>query len=86
VAASAVHRYCVIVWMNSGFHCSPIDRDRSAREPRGSAASLGHETIPDYTRFPLPAKAAPPAALNWAPRFWSCSSSLRRLSPCYKRL
>jgi hypothetical protein len=33
MTAGAVHSNCMVVWMNTGFHCSPIYRGRSAREP-----------------------------------------------------
>ena len=35
IAAGAVHRYRMIVGMNTGFHESPISRGRSARPPKG---------------------------------------------------
>src|SRR5271154_65845 len=52
VAAGAVHGYFVIVGMNTGFHGAPVCRVRSARLPGWgtTAASLGRETILDYTR------------------------------------
>jgi hypothetical protein len=41
----------MVIGVDTGFHCSPIYRGRSAREPeqlRVTAASLGHETICNY--------------------------------------
>lgn len=61
VAAGAVHRYGMIVGMNTGFHEAPFCRVRSARlakfrvrklHPRrrvATAASLGREANKNYT-------------------------------------
>jgi hypothetical protein len=46
-----VYGYLMIVGVNTGFHEAPVFRVRSARLPgwNTTAASLGRETIVDYT-------------------------------------
>jgi hypothetical protein len=52
VAAGAVYGYLMIVGVNTGFHGAPVCRVRSARLPGWdtTAASLGRETIVNYTQ------------------------------------
>ena len=50
ISAGTVDGDGMVVGVDTGFHCSPIYRGRSAREPNSTermvtAASLGHETI-----------------------------------------
>src|ERR1700730_1797685 len=52
IAASTMHGHLMVVGVNTGFHGAPVCRVRSARLPGWdtTAASLGRETILDYTQ------------------------------------
>jgi len=52
VPAGTVYGYLMIVGVNTGFHGAPVCRVRSARLPGWdtTAASLGRETISNYTQ------------------------------------
>lgn len=60
MSACTVDSDGMVVGVDTGFHCSPIYRGRSAREPKemATAASLGHETIYNYRGNPQKRKMA----------------------------
>ena len=90
IAASTMYGYLVIVGVNTGFHGAPVCRVRSARLPGWgtTAASLGRETIFDYTRraesfktgIPWCDGVSKPATLFLRPR--SYNRPLPRESQC----
>jgi len=68
VAAGAMHGDGVIVGVNTGFHEAPVCRGRSAQPLAGArttGASLGHETIVDYTRGWEEVQMAADPGLGW---------------------